>query len=77
MKELSKWAKFTFTFKFVSDGQYGQYDEKKQQWPGLIGELESQKADLAVADLVITSEREQVIDFTTPFMNTGITILHK
>jgi len=76
VKSLSKKAKFKFTFKLVPDGQYGQYDEKKQQWSGLIGELESQKADLAVADLVITSEREQVIDFTTPFMNTGITILY-
>jgi len=77
VKELSKAAKFYFTFKLVSDGQYGQYDEKKQQWSGLIGELESQEADLVVADLVITSEREKVIDFTMPFMNTGITILHK
>jgi len=77
VKELAKEAKFRYTFKLVSDGQHGQYDEKKQQWSGLIGELESQKADLAVADMVITSEREQVIDFTTPFMNTGITILYQ
>jgi len=77
VKELSKAAKFYFTFKLVSDGQYGQYDEKKQQWSGLIGELASQKADLVIADMVITSEREKVIDFTTPFMNTGITILYQ
>ena len=34
-----------------------------------------QKADLAVADLTITYEREQGVDFTMPFMNLGVTIL--
>ena len=33
------------------------------------------KADLALADLTITSKREKVVDFTVPFMQTGITIL--
>ena len=34
-----------------------------------------QVADLAVADLTITWEREQGVDFTMPFMNLGVTIL--
>ena len=33
--------------------------------------LTLQKADLAVADLTITYEREQGVDFTMPFMNLG------
>ena len=33
------------------------------------------KADLALADLTITSKREKVLDFTVPFMQIGITIL--
>jgi ionotropic glutamate receptor len=36
-----------------------------------------QKADLAVAGMTITYEREQIIDFTKPFLNLGITILFK
>ena len=36
-----------------------------------------QKADLAVASLTISYVREQVIDFTKPFMNLGISILFK
>lgn len=31
-----------------------------------------QKADLAIADLTITYEREQAVDFTMPFMNLGM-----
>lgn len=30
-----------------------------------------QRADLAISDLTITSERQEAIDFTTPFMNLG------
>ena len=36
-----------------------------------------QKTDLAIADLSISYEREQAVDFTLPFMNTGISILYK
>lgn len=36
-----------------------------------------QKADLAVAPLTITYIREEVIDFTKPYMNLGISILFK
>lgn len=30
------------------------------------------RADLAITDLTITSERESGVDFTMPFMNLGI-----
>ena len=36
-----------------------------------------QKADLAIADLTITYQRESVVDFTMPFMSLGIGILFK
>jgi ABC-type amino acid transport substrate-binding protein len=39
--------------------------------------LLDQKADLVVADITITYEREQGVDFTMPFMNLGVTILYK
>ena len=35
------------------------------------------KADLSVAALTISFQREQVIDFTKPFLNLGISILYK
>jgi ionotropic glutamate receptor len=36
-----------------------------------------QEADVAIAPLTITSQRERVIDFTKPFMNLGISIMIK
>ncbi|MEQ2202956.1 hypothetical protein XENOCAPTIV_021049, partial [Xenoophorus captivus] len=35
------------------------------------------KADLAVAGLTITAEREKVIDFSKPFMTLGISIMYR
>lgn len=34
-----------------------------------------QEADIAVAPLTVTSTREEVVSFTTPFLQTGIGIL--
>ena len=44
---------------------------------GIIGELVRNEADIAVAPLIITSRREDAIDFTSPFMNTGISLMIK
>ncbi len=41
------------------------------------GELIRGEADIAIVDLTITSKREEAVDFTQPFMNTGISILFK
>lgn len=49
----------------------------KGEWNGLIRELIDGKADISVADLTITYERESVVDFTMPFMSLGIGILVK
>lgn len=45
--------------------------------PGMIGEILSGEADIAVADLTINSDRELAVDFTHPFMTTGISIVFK
>uniref|UniRef100_A0A8C5J5W2 Glutamate ionotropic receptor kainate type subunit 4 n=1 Tax=Junco hyemalis TaxID=40217 RepID=A0A8C5J5W2_JUNHY len=47
--------------------------EQKLLYPTLT----SRKADLAVAGLTITAEREKVIDFSKPFMTLGISILYR
>ena len=45
--------------------------------PGMIGEVMRGEADIAVADLTINSYRELAVDFTYPFMTTGISIIYK
>lgn len=40
-------------------------------------ELIRHEADIAIAPMTITSERERVIDFSKPFMSLGISIMIK
>jgi len=75
LKVLSKEAGFKYEIKMVDN--YGTYQETHQNWTGLVGELIEGSADLAIADLTVTTEREKLIDFSIPFMSGGITILSK
>jgi glutamate receptor, ionotropic, invertebrate len=43
----------------------------------MVGELVRKEADIAIASMTITSERERVIDFSKPFMSLGISIMIK
>lgn len=74
--ELSKILHFNYKFKLVDDGAYGIKNEEGE-WNGMIGELIRGEADIAIVDLTITSKRAEAVDFTLPFMNTGISILFK
>ncbi|CAG0882501.1 unnamed protein product [Cyprideis torosa] len=75
--EIAQILKFNYTLREVADGKWGKTNEKGE-WDGMIKELMDMKADMAIADLSISYEREEAVDFTMPFMNLGISILvHK
>uniref|UniRef100_A0A3Q2ZGN8 Glutamate receptor n=1 Tax=Kryptolebias marmoratus TaxID=37003 RepID=A0A3Q2ZGN8_KRYMA len=75
--EIAKHVGFTYRLELVGDGKYGARDPDTKMWNGMVGELVYGKADMAVAPLTITLVREQVIDFTKPFMSLGISIMIK
>jgi len=68
---------FSFTLQMVGDGKYGQAGPDPGKWSGMIGEVISGTADMAVVDMTITKAREEVVDFSMPFMHVGITALYK
>ncbi|XP_057686149.1 probable glutamate receptor [Corythoichthys intestinalis] len=77
ISELGEMLGFTYKIQLVKDNRYGGMDSKGN-WNGMIGEVIRGEADLAVAPLTLTAIREQYVDMTTPFMQTGISfILHK
>ncbi|KAG9351467.1 hypothetical protein JZ751_022717, partial [Albula glossodonta] len=76
LQELADILKFNYRIQLVGDGLYG-VPGANGTWTGMVGELISRKADLAVAGLTITAEREKVIDFSKPFMSLGISILYR
>ncbi|CAF97342.1 unnamed protein product [Tetraodon nigroviridis] len=75
--EIAKHVGFSYKLELVGDGKYGARDAETKMWNGMVGELVYGKADVAVAPLTITLVREQVIDFTKPFMSLGISIMIK
>ncbi|XP_047363593.1 glutamate receptor ionotropic, kainate 2-like isoform X4 [Vespa velutina] len=77
IQELSKSLGFNYTFEVQTDSVYGSYINKTGKWSGMIGKIMAGRADLAITDLTITSDRESAVDFTMPFMNLGISILFK
>ncbi|XP_026736704.1 probable glutamate receptor, partial [Trichoplusia ni] len=75
---LAKLLQFNYTFVEQEDGVYGNLDLKTGKWNGMLGRLmEDEGIDFAITDLTITAERERAVDFTTPFMNLGISILFR
>ncbi|XP_036424895.1 glutamate receptor 1a isoform X1 [Colossoma macropomum] len=75
--EIAKHVGYQYKLKIVSDGKYGARDPETKMWNGMVGELVYGKADIAVAPLTITLVREEVIDFSKPFMSLGISIMIK
>ncbi|XP_037832845.1 probable glutamate receptor [Kryptolebias marmoratus] len=74
ISELSKRLSFSYKLHVVKDGRYGAVDSSGN-WNGMIGEVIRGEADLAVAPLTMTAAREQVVDMTTPFIQTGISFI--
>uniref|UniRef100_A0A674AT11 Glutamate receptor n=1 Tax=Salmo trutta TaxID=8032 RepID=A0A674AT11_SALTR len=75
--EIAKHVGYTYKLEIVGDGKYGARDAESKMWNGMVGELVYGKADVAVAPLTITLVREEVIDFSKPFMSLGISIMIK
>lgn len=64
-------------FFFISYIFFPSDNPETKSWNGIVRELIERRADLAVASMTINYARENVIDFTKPFMNLGIGILFK
>ncbi|XP_076458545.1 uncharacterized protein LOC143292240 [Babylonia areolata] len=78
LSRLSKELNFNYSLFEIESSGYGSAVEHRNlssEWTGLVGAVLKKEADVAVAALTITPEREEVIDFSIPFLETGITIV--
>ncbi|KAL7740684.1 hypothetical protein ACLKA6_000051 [Drosophila palustris] len=74
IEKLSELMEFDFEFMIVNGN--GKYNSETKQWDGIIRKLIDHHAQIGVCDLTITQLRRSVVDFTVPFMQLGISILH-
>ena len=65
---------FNVSLRIVEDGNYGSFDGHR--WNGMIEEVLDRRADMAVADLSVTTARMEAVKFSMPWMNIGISIIY-
>ncbi|XP_064489283.1 glutamate receptor ionotropic, kainate 2-like [Ornithodoros turicata] len=76
LEELESRLNIEYEIHIAENGTYGVMDQEGK-WNGMIGELMDGKADLAVGDITVTEARERAVDFTLPYMTTGLAVLTK
>uniref|UniRef100_A0A0K0FWP4 PBPe domain-containing protein n=1 Tax=Strongyloides venezuelensis TaxID=75913 RepID=A0A0K0FWP4_STRVS len=71
--------KTNFTYELHLNTTYGApvVTENGYKLTGMVGELDSDMADIAIGALSINAEREKYIDFTEPWLYHGIHIMEK
>ncbi|KAK4291014.1 hypothetical protein Pmani_036144, partial [Petrolisthes manimaculis] len=77
LEHIASITGFSYTIHVSPSRTYGIQDPETGEWNGIVRELQENKADLAIGSMTINYARENVIDFTKPFMNVGIGILFK
>ncbi|XP_049325699.1 glutamate receptor, ionotropic, N-methyl D-aspartate 2B, genome duplicate b isoform X2 [Astyanax mexicanus] len=73
LKKIAKTVKFTYDLYLVTNGKHGK--KINGTWNGMVGEVVFKNAHMAVGSLTINEERSEVIDFSVPFIETGISVM--
>uniref|UniRef100_A0A7N6BRZ4 Glutamate receptor n=1 Tax=Anabas testudineus TaxID=64144 RepID=A0A7N6BRZ4_ANATE len=73
LKKIARNVKFTYDLYLVTNGKHGK--KINNVWNGMVGEVVYKKAAMAVGSLTINEERSEVIDFSVPFVETGISVM--
>ncbi|XP_045693054.1 glutamate receptor ionotropic, NMDA 2C isoform X3 [Phyllostomus hastatus] len=73
LKKLAKVVKFSYDLYLVTNGKHGK--RVRGVWNGMIGEVYYKRADMAIGSLTINEERSETVDFSVPFVETGISVM--
>ncbi|NWH71460.1 NMDE4 protein, partial [Piaya cayana] len=73
LKRLARSVGFTYDLYLVTNGKHGKKIDGV--WNGMVGEVFYRRADMAIGSLTINEERSEIIDFSVPFVETGISVM--
>ncbi|XP_067112373.1 LOW QUALITY PROTEIN: glutamate receptor ionotropic, NMDA 2D-like [Osmerus mordax] len=73
LKRLAKIVSFSYDLYLVTNGRHGKNIDG--EWNGMVGEVVSSRADMAIGSLTINEERSSVVEFSVPFVETGISVM--
>ena len=75
IEEMAKRMNFDYEILLPKDEAYGM-QQPDGSWSGVIGDLVMGNIDIAVAGMTMTSAREEVVDFISPYFDvSGISII--
>ncbi|XP_071100434.1 glutamate receptor 2-like [Haliotis cracherodii] len=75
LRKLKEELKFKYKIYVSPKNAYGVKNMDDGKWDGMVGEIISKNATLAMGAISITSQRETDIDFSQGIISTGINIL--
>lgn len=75
--KVAERAEIESNFYEVADGKYGSLDATTKKWSGLMGDVMTGKADVALAPFTITPNRINEVAFSRPFMPASILAVAK
>ncbi|XP_076279785.1 ionotropic receptor 25a [Lasioglossum baleicum] len=75
LNEIKDTVVFQYEIRETEDGRYGNLNPNGS-WDGMMKELITKRADIALGSLWVTAERERMVDFTVPFYDlVGLSIM--
>ncbi|XP_066286903.1 glutamate receptor ionotropic, kainate 2-like isoform X1 [Branchiostoma lanceolatum] len=72
---MSQEMGFRYNLYHVADNNWGAKDPSTGKWNGVVADVAYKKADMVVASITIRADREVVVDFTTPYVDVGLTFV--
>uniref|UniRef100_A0A4W5N1Y9 Glutamate receptor n=1 Tax=Hucho hucho TaxID=62062 RepID=A0A4W5N1Y9_9TELE len=74
LKRLAKIVGFSYDLYLVTNGRHGKRGSDGQ-WNGMVGEVVYKRADMAIGSLTVNKERSEAVEFSVPFVETGISVM--
>ncbi|KAK7489127.1 hypothetical protein BaRGS_00019641 [Batillaria attramentaria] len=75
LRVFSRELNFDFDMFEPEDGNWGALDKETGEWNGLIKTLLDREADMVVTSIKINPDRSRAVQFSVPYLETGITIV--